>query len=65
VWQQFLEVCDRPPVAEFLKQVGEVRERWHAVLRAGPHQTIKVGGAARGGMGPGKQIVFASDRDVA
>ena len=34
--------------AEFAEHVGEIRQRGHLVLRAGAHQRIEHGGAARG-----------------
>jgi len=65
VRQEFLETRDRPSAGEFPEQIGEIPKRGDAVLRAGPRQTIEVGGAASRGMRSGKQIVPAAEGDIA
>ena len=65
VRQQFVEPVCGPPACELAEHVREVGQGWDAVLGAGAHQAIEIGGSPRCVVRAREEVVLPPERDVA
>jgi len=65
VGQQLLEAVGVPSRAELPQHVRQVRQWRDSVLRAGPHQTVELGGTPRRIVRAGEQVVAPAESDAA